>query len=81
MRGNYRNLAILIIKNLIPTTLMWHFKGALRTQSYHSHADEWYFRNITSCETRAVFTCEAVEGGGDEEVLVMRRMEEVIVVE
>lgn len=35
--------------------------------------------NITSYELCAVFTCEAVEGGGDE-VLVMRRMEEVIAV-
>lgn len=38
-------------------------------------------KSITSCELSAVFTCEAVEGGGDEKVLVMRRMEEVIVVE
>lgn len=28
----------------------------------------------------SVFTCEAVEGGGDEKVLVMRRMEEMIAV-
>lgn len=30
---------------------------------------------------QSVFTCEAVEGSGDEKVLVMRRMEEMIVVE
>jgi len=28
-----------------------------------------------------MFTCEAVKGSGDEKVLVMKRMEEVIVVE
>lgn len=34
------------------------------------------FKDYKSCELSAVFTCEAVEGGGDEKVLVMRRMEE-----
>lgn len=39
-------------------------------------------RNVsTSHVPSAVFTCEAVEGGGDEKVLVMRRMEEMTVVQ